>query len=86
MTRSSVVLPQPDGPMNETNSPRAILQIDVAERLHRPVGGLEAQREPADLDRASAARRLSVVRLELGSRRYVHRRSVLLSAQRPPPR
>ena len=22
MTRSSVVLPQPDGPMNETNSPR----------------------------------------------------------------
>ena len=25
--RSSVVLPQPDGPMNETNSPRAIVRV-----------------------------------------------------------
>ena len=29
MTRSSVDLPQPDGPMSEMNSPRADLEVDV---------------------------------------------------------
>jgi hypothetical protein len=29
-----VVLPQPDGPMNETNSPRPTCRVDVGQRLH----------------------------------------------------
>ena len=33
MTRSSVVLPQPDGPMSETNSPRSTVEVDVGQRL-----------------------------------------------------
>jgi len=33
------------------------LQIDAAERLHGPVGGVEAQRKPVDLNRRVGARR-----------------------------
>ena len=32
MTRSSVDLPQPDGPMSETNSPGADVEVDPLER------------------------------------------------------
>ena len=38
--------------MNETNSPRAILQIDAAQRLHRPVARLKAQRQLRYVDDA----------------------------------
>ena len=33
MMRSSVLLPQPDGPISEMNSPRANREIDADERL-----------------------------------------------------
>ena len=36
MTRSSVVLPQPDGPMNETNSPAAICRSTLASASTAP--------------------------------------------------
>ena len=45
MTRSNVVLPQPDGPMNETNSPRSTVEVDVGERIDRAVVGLEGERQ-----------------------------------------
>ena len=32
MARSSVVLPQPEGPRKQTNSPSAIVERDVAQR------------------------------------------------------
>ena len=32
MIRSSVDLPQPDGPISETNSPGSIVEVDVLER------------------------------------------------------
>ena len=33
MRRSSVLLPQPDGPISETNSPGRIDEVDAGERL-----------------------------------------------------
>ena len=48
MTRSSVDLPQPDGPMSETNSPGVELEVDVLERGDVPVR--ERLRDVADLD------------------------------------
>ena len=66
MTRRSVVLPQPEGPISETNSPRSTVEVDVGERLHRAVGGLEGERQVADVDddappRPRAARAGSIV-------------------------
>ena len=57
MTRSSVVLPQPDGPMRETNSPRRDVEVDVRQRVHRAVGGLEGQRQPPRRDDRRLAER-----------------------------
>ncbi len=34
--RSSVVLPQPEGPSSEKNSPRRMSKRDIVDRLHRP--------------------------------------------------
>ena len=45
MTRSSVVLPQPDGPISETNSPRLDGEVDIGERLDRAVAGVEGERQ-----------------------------------------
>src|SRR6185437_9321465 len=51
-------------------------QADAAERLHGAVGGVEAERQPVNLDRRLGGRRLAAaVRLELWSRAHVHRRS-----------
>ncbi len=56
MMRSSVDLPQPDGPMSEMNSPAATLEVDVHEGLDAP-GGRAARREDlrdaGDLDDAA---------------------------------
>ena len=68
--RSVVVLPQPDGPRNETNSPRSAARLkscdgdDRAELLLRrrsargspSVCARLTQRAPRDLDAASASR------------------------------
>jgi hypothetical protein len=43
MTRRRVVLPQPDGPISETNSPLCDVEIDIRQRMHRTVIGLEGQ-------------------------------------------
>ena len=59
MARSSVVLPQPDGPMKRDELAARDLEVDVGQRLDRPVAGLEAQRQAADLDHRVADRRLA---------------------------
>ena len=38
MIRRSVDFPHPDGPISETNSPGAIVEVDVLERECRPCG------------------------------------------------
>ena len=45
MTRRNVVLPQPDGPMKDTNSPLPMVEIDIRKRAHRTIVGLERQPE-----------------------------------------
>ena len=47
MTRRKVVLPQPDGPMKETNSPLPMVRSTSDSALHRTVIGLEGQAELA---------------------------------------
>ena len=47
MIRSSVDLPQPDGPISETNSPRLDVEVDPVERGH---AGLELLRDALDRD------------------------------------
>ena len=36
----SVDLPEPDGPMIATYSPRSHLEVDAAQRVHRDVAGV----------------------------------------------
>ena len=50
MTRSSVVLPQPDGPMKETKSPSLTVRSTLRQRIDRPVGRFEGEAEVARLD------------------------------------
>ena len=66
MTRRSVVLPQPDGPMNETNSPLGHGEIDVGERLDGAVIGFEGQRQPVGRDDASLSALQAASILEIG--------------------
>ena len=47
MMRSSVDLPQPDGPISETNSPGWMSSVDVLQRRH---AGAERLREAVDRD------------------------------------
>ena len=51
MSRSSVDLPQPDGPMSETNSPRLDRQVDPIERRRPPPSPVpKTLPTPGDLD------------------------------------
>ncbi len=50
MIRIKVVLPQPDGPMKVTNSPRPDLQVDVLQRMDRRIRRLERETQIADVD------------------------------------
>jgi hypothetical protein len=45
MTRRKVVLPQPDGPMKETNSPRSMSRLTSTQRDDVAVIGLEGEAE-----------------------------------------
>ena len=46
----SVVLPQPDGPMIETNSPWRDVEADVVDDAHRPGGGREVDDDVVEAD------------------------------------
>ena len=71
MMRSSVDLPQPDGPISETNSPRRIVEVDALEGAVVVAGRrsktLSTPLEPDD-GRAAAASRLSVSLIRRASR------------------
>ena len=41
--RSRVDLPEPDGPMTQTTSPRRIVDVDALEHLVRPEGLVQAR-------------------------------------------
>ncbi len=50
MTRRNVVLPQPEGPMNETNSPRSMVEVDVLEGNDVAVAVVEGEAKVFGLD------------------------------------
>ena len=49
MRRSSVDLPEPEGPSSAKNSPGSTVSDDVAQHLRRAVGELDVARFDADL-------------------------------------
>ena len=51
MIRSSVDLPQPEGPISETNSPAADGQVDAGHGLHRARALAEALADALERDR-----------------------------------
>ena len=54
--RSSVDFPQPDGPTMQTNSPAAMLEVDIVERHARlPCRADIFLAQARDLDRRAAA-------------------------------
>ena len=83
MTRSSVVLPQPDGPMKETNSPSAIARSTFESAIDRAVRRLEGQGQPAYVDDAGAGRRGLAARDRILRHPLQHGSSVAWSSRDP---